>query len=189
MRLSSCHCERSEESTRSNFWHLLPGEKIHRLVEILPLWPRSQGGGSRADSAQDDRSKVVRCVRNRTRSTVLCARATLARGLRGRSRGLLGRRQLSPNEGMLFEAEPLPLMWMHTFFMAFPIDVVFLGRGDIVIKIQSSLKPWRLSPIVFGARKAIELAEGAAAKAETTVGDFISLTELQDSEDPTQYTT
>jgi uncharacterized membrane protein (UPF0127 family) len=119
---------------------------------------------------------VVVCVRNQTRGTVLCPRAALARGFLDRRRGLLGRSQLGPDEGMLFEAGPfLPLMWMHTFFMTFPIDIVFLGRGDIVVKIQASLKPWRLSALVFGARKAIELCEGAAIRAKTAVGDFISL--------------
>jgi uncharacterized membrane protein (UPF0127 family) len=123
---------------------------------------------------------VVVCVRNQTRGTVLCARATLARGLRDRGRGLLGRSQLGRDEGMLFEAGPLlPLMWMHTFFMTFPIDIVFLGRGDVVMKIQSSLKPWRLSALVFGAYRAIELCEGAAIRAKTAVGDFISLAEVQ----------
>jgi uncharacterized protein len=96
-------------------------------------------------------------------------------GFRNRSRGLIGRRQLSPDEGMLFEAKPLPMMWMHTFFMAVPIDIVFLGRGNVVIKIQNSLKPWRLSAIVFGPRKAIELSAGGVARAKTEVGDFISL--------------
>jgi uncharacterized membrane protein (UPF0127 family) len=80
---------------------------------------------------------------------------------------------------MLFEATPLlPLMWMHTLFMTFPIDIVFVGQGDVVLKIQTSLKPWRLSAIVFGARKAIELSAGAAIRAKTAVGDFISLRKL-----------
>jgi uncharacterized membrane protein (UPF0127 family) len=80
---------------------------------------------------------------------------------------------------MIFEAEAfLPLMWMHTFFMTFPIDIVFLGRGNVVINIQSSLKPWRLSSIVFGAHKAIELCAGAAARAKTAVGDLISFGEV-----------
>jgi uncharacterized protein len=121
----------------------------------------------------------VLCVRNQTRDTVLCPRAILAHGLRGRMRGSLGRTQLNSDEGMLFEAEPLlPLMWMHTFFMTFPIDLVFIGRGDVVLKIQGSLKPWRLSAIVLGARKAIELSAGAAIKAQTAVGDVISLSKL-----------
>jgi uncharacterized protein len=97
----------------------------------------------------------------------------------GCMRELLGRNQLSSDQGMLFEAGPLlPLMWMHTFFMTFPIDLVFIGRSDIVLKIQASLKPWRLSAIVFGARKAIELSAGAAIKAETAVSDVISLSKL-----------
>jgi uncharacterized protein len=122
---------------------------------------------------------VVLCVRNQTRGTVLCSRAMLAHSFRDRTRGLLGRRRLNPDEGMLIEADRfLPLMWMHTFFMTFPIDIVFLGRGDVVMKIQASLKPWRLSAIVFGARKAIELSAGVTIEAKTAVGDFISLKKI-----------
>jgi uncharacterized protein len=121
---------------------------------------------------------VVICVRNLTRDTVLCARAMLARSVRDRSRGLLGREKLSPDEGMLFDGEALiPVMWLHTLFMRFPIDIVFLGRCDTVIKIQPSLKPWRLSAIVPGAYKALELGEGAVTRTGTEVGDLIQITQ------------
>jgi uncharacterized protein len=63
-------------------------------------------------------------------------------------------------------------------FMNFPIDIVFLGRDNVVMKIQASLKPWRLSAIVFGARRAIELPQGAAIKTATAVGDFISIVKV-----------
>jgi uncharacterized membrane protein (UPF0127 family) len=66
-------------------------------------------------------------------------------------------------------------MWMHTFFMTFPIDIVFLGRDGAVVKIQSSLKPWHVSALVLGAHKAIELSEHAAARAKTAIGDFMSI--------------
>ncbi len=119
------------------------------------------------------------CARNLTRGTVVCSRAKVARGFSDRRRGLLGYTELSADEGMLFDTELLiPLMWMHTLFMSFPIDIVFLGRGDRVIKIQTSLKPWRVSAIVFGARKALELAAGVASRTETAVGDVISLVSL-----------
>lgn len=122
---------------------------------------------------------VFVCVQNETRGTVLCLRAKLARGFRERGRGLLGQTQLSVDEGMLFEAERfLPLMWMHTFFMTFPIDIIFVGHGNMVTKIQASLKPWRLSAVVLGARMAIELAEGAAIRSNTQIGDLISLREI-----------
>jgi uncharacterized protein len=118
-------------------------------------------------------------VENQTRGTVLCLRAKLARGFRERGRGLLGHTQLSRDEGMLFEAGRfLPLMWMHTFFMTFPIDIIFLGRGNVVTKIQPRLKPWRLSAVVLGARMAIELSEGAALRSNTEIGDLISLRKI-----------
>jgi uncharacterized protein len=121
----------------------------------------------------------VLCVRNMTRGTVLCSRATLARSFRDRSRGLLGRSQLGADEGMLFEADRfIPLMWIHTLFMRFPIDIIFLGSDDRVIKIEASLKPWRLSSIVIGARKALELTAGAATRTETAVGDSMSIVKM-----------
>lgn len=120
--------------------------------------------------------RTVLHVRNLTRGTVLCTRATLARSFRERRRGLLGRSQLGADEGMLFEAELfIPLMWMHTLAMAFPIDIVFLGRDNTVIKAQASLKPWRLSAMVFGAYKALELSAGCLVRTETAVGDRISI--------------
>ena len=66
-----------------------------------------------------------------------------------------------------------PFMWMHMFFMRFAIDIVFLDRGDRVVHISHQLKPWRISPILFKAHKALELAAGAAARSATAVGDEI----------------
>jgi uncharacterized membrane protein (UPF0127 family) len=113
---------------------------------------------------------------NKTRGTVLCARLENAGGLAGQGRGLLGRDGLEPGTGMLFESGRLtPFMWMHMFFMRFAIDIVFLGRGDRVIRINPRLQPWRLSSMVFGAHKALELPSGAADASSTQVGDEIVL--------------
>ena len=111
---------------------------------------------------------------NRTRGTVLCNRLEDAGGLAGQSRGLLGRSGLEPDEGMLFETGRFtPFMWMHMFFMRFPIVIVFLDRRDRVIRIDRALRPWRVSSLVFGAGKALELAAGAAERAATERGDEI----------------
>jgi hypothetical protein len=118
-------------------------------------------------------SNFTRAV-NQTRGTVLCARLEDAGGLRGQSRGLLGRDSLDPDAGLLFEnGRFTPFMWMHMFFMRFAIDIVFLDRSDHVIKINRGLKPWRVSSVVVGARNALELASGAAVRSSTEVGDKI----------------
>jgi uncharacterized membrane protein (UPF0127 family) len=115
----------------------------------------------------------VRAI-NKTRGTVLCARLENAGGLAGQGRGLLGRDGLEPGTGMLFEnGRFTPFMWMHMFFMRFAIDIVFIGRGNTVIKIDRQLRPWRVSSIVFGARRALELPAGAADESSTQVGDQI----------------
>lgn len=116
---------------------------------------------------------------NQTRGTLLCARLEAADGIAEQSRGLLGRERLEPECGMPFENSPLlPFMWMHMFFMRFPIDIVFLDKSRRVIRINRELKPWRVSSVVFGARTALELESGAAARSGTETGDKIILQEL-----------
>jgi uncharacterized membrane protein (UPF0127 family) len=118
-------------------------------------------------------------VHNRTRGTLLAARASLAQGFHDRSVGLLGHKHLAIDEGMLFESPKLfPVMWMHTFLMAFPIDIVFLDRRNVVLRINTSLKPGRFSSMVVGARKALELAAGTALRTQTAIGDSLSLEAL-----------
>jgi uncharacterized membrane protein (UPF0127 family) len=113
-------------------------------------------------------------ARNQTRATVLCEQLEEAGGMAGKSRGLLGRDRLEAAAGMLFEAGRLePCMCMHMLFMRFPIDIVFLDRHSKVIRINHNLRPWRISSIVWGARKALELSAGAAARSRTSVGDQI----------------
>ena len=118
-------------------------------------------------------SGILRAI-NETRGTVLCARLEDAGGIAGQGRGLLGRKRLEPDEGMLFVRGRFePFMWMHMFFMRFPIDIVFLDRNDIVVKLNRELRPWRVSSVVFAARKALELSAGAADLCRTTVGDKV----------------
>ena len=113
---------------------------------------------------------------NRTRGTILCAQLIDAGGHVGKARGLLGRDAIGRDEGLLFVRQRLePFMWMHMFFMRFAIDIVFLDRRDRVVHISHNLRPWRVSPILFRARKALELAAGAAARSNTALGDTIEL--------------
>src|SRR5258706_9329062 len=118
-------------------------------------------------------------AKNQTRNTVLCERLENAGGLAGQSKGLLGRDSLEPDSGLLFDnGRYTPFMWMHMFFMRFAIDIVFLDRNGKVLKINRSLKPWRVSSIVVGARRALELPSGAVARSSTQPGDRIIFEQL-----------
>lgn len=96
-------------------------------------------------------------------------RIDVARNIWQRTRGLLGRRSLSPREGLLIEG----CSSIHTCFMRFPIDVIYLDREGRVVKIVSHLAPWRFSS-ARGARSTLELAAGACARNGIAVGDVIA---------------
>jgi uncharacterized protein len=86
----------------------------------------------------------------------------------------MGREALAPGTGLLIGSGPLlPMLWIHTFFMRFPIDLVFLGRGDRIIRVVPAVKPWRLTAPVFGAHSVLELEAGAAQRTSTNPGDQV----------------
>jgi uncharacterized membrane protein (UPF0127 family) len=70
-------------------------------------------------------------------------------------RGLLGRRSLPRGEGILLR----PAGSIHTFFMRFPIDAVFVDRDGKVVGIEHDLKPWRTAGRK-GAKAVLEIAAG-----------------------------
>lgn len=63
---------------------------------------------------------------------------------------------------------------IHTFFVRFPLDLAFLDKNYQVIKLVSSLSPWRFSPIVWGAKHTLELPAGSIKKHDLKISDKIS---------------
>lgn len=106
-------------------------------------------------------------IRNQTRATVLAERAAIARSWWARGRGLLGRRELPAGEGLIIR----PCNSVHCFFMAFPIDVVYVDRYYRVVRLAPELRPNRIGPLVLSARDVIELPAGMITTTGTQVGD------------------
>jgi uncharacterized membrane protein (UPF0127 family) len=106
---------------------------------------------------------------------VVCERCLLAETALARMRGLLGRSGLSSGEGMLLR----PASSIHTAFMRFPIDAVFLDRADRVVKVAADVPPWRMVAC-RGARTVLELNAGEAARRGLRAG--VSLTQVWRSE-------
>ena len=76
-----------------------------------------------------------------TRGTVLATRLELAGTGSSRTKGLLGRDGLLPGEGLWI----VPCEAVHTFFMRFPIDLVYLDRKNRIRKLRSNVGAWRMS--------------------------------------------
>jgi len=98
-------------------------------------------------------------VVNRARGTVLATRLEVAGSAAERTKGLLGRDGLAPGEGLWI----VPCESVHTFFMRFAIDVLFLDASGCLIRAVRDLKPWRVCWPVWRARVVVEIPAGTVA--------------------------
>jgi uncharacterized membrane protein (UPF0127 family) len=101
---------------------------------------------------------------------VVCERCLVAGSPLKRMRGLLGRRGLESGEGLLLR----PAASVHTFFMRFAIDVVFLSRDGEVLKVADRVPPWRTAA-AKGAKAVVELPAGEAGRRGIRVGTAIAI--------------
>ena len=83
-----------------------------------------------------------------------------------RRTGLLRHSQLDPGEGLWIK----PCESVHTFFMKFAIDLVYIDRGQKVRKVRHAVPPWRLSACLT-AHSILELPAGTAQQTGTQRGD------------------
>jgi uncharacterized protein len=89
--------------------------------------------------------------------------------------GLMGKHGLPAGEGLLLSPAP----GIHTAFMRFPIDAIFLDREDRILKVAAKLRPWRTAAC-RGSRAVLELPSGEASRQGLRPG--VSLTQVWRSE-------
>lgn len=113
-------------------------------------------------------------IRNQRTSEVIAARTRVADNPWTRLVGLLGKKALPQGEALLIQ----PCSSVHTFFMRFDMDAIFIDREHRVLKVRRSMRPFR----VAGARKSravIELMGGAIAEDGVKEGDQLILAEVE----------
>ncbi len=114
-------------------------------------------------------------VTNRTRGTILATRLEVADSSLKRSKGLLGRDGLNAGAGLWI----VPCESVHTFFMRFPIDLVYLDRKNKVKKVRSNVVPWRISACL-SAHSVLELPAGTIHDNDARAGDILEFTTRTD---------
>jgi len=109
-----------------------------------------------------DRQRIV----NARSGKVVADRLLTAFDSESRRKGLLAQVSLPPSTAMIIA----PTNAIHTFFMKFPIDIVFVSKGGRVLKIRSSVPAWRMTASLR-AFAVLELAAGSLDSSDTKVGD------------------
>src|SRR5471032_2915766 len=97
---------------------------------------------------------------NATRKTTLTDRCHFANSVLKRMVGLLNRSGLEDGEGLLLDR----CYGIHTFFMRFPIDVLFLDQSYTVLRAVAALRPFRTCIV----KKAVYVLELPAGKIHAT---------------------
>jgi uncharacterized membrane protein (UPF0127 family) len=114
-------------------------------------------------------------VRNQTRNAVLGNAVDVADTSAKRRVGLLKHERLAPGDGLWI----VPCESVHTFFMKFPIDLVYLDKKRKVRKVRNAVPAWRLSACLT-AHSILELPAGTVEKTGTRPGDELLIETLSE---------
>jgi len=112
-------------------------------------------------------TKEKLAVFNRTRQSFLGLGVTVADTHFGRLRGILGRRELQPGEGLWV----VPSQGIHTIGMRFPIDVLYLDEHFHVIHLIQGLGPFRVGPVRMDCHSVLELPARTIYLSQSALGD------------------
>ena len=112
-------------------------------------------------------------IHNQTRGGRLADSVEAANTSVKRRKGLLGRDHLPAGHALWI----VPCESVHSFFMKFAIDVVYLDRDLRVRKVRTGMKPWRISMCLL-AHSVLELPAGTAEQNQIKPGDQLSFSAI-----------
>jgi uncharacterized protein len=108
---------------------------------------------------------------NQTKNTLLAQEVFVAKSILARTKGLLGRKAFLPGEAIILD----PCNSVHTFFMLFAIDILFVSKDYRVVKAIPNLRPNRATSIYWHSKMVIELPVGSISLTNTRAGDQLQL--------------
>jgi len=156
--------------------HALAGSALRSILLFLVLGAVATAGEPMDPTAFPDpptpkaQGPLMVC-RNLTKGSVVASRLVVANTPSTRSRGLLGRRNLKADEGMLL----IPCRSIHTLGMKFALDVVFVSKQMRVVDIRRNVPPGRPLLLSRRAYSTLELAAGVAADRMIEIGDLLQV--------------
>ncbi len=105
-------------------------------------------------------------ITNLTRGTLVAASATEAHRFTQKLLGLMFQARL-PDSGALV----IHTNWVHTFWMRFPLDLIYVNRERRVVGLQEAMPPNRIGKPFWSAQSVIELSAGVIESSQTQLGD------------------
>lgn len=113
-------------------------------------------------------AKQIKQLINQRTGAVVAESIDEANGPWKAFKGLMLRKEMPDSYGMVFR----PARGIHTHFMRYPIDLVFLDKTDTVVKVRPAMAPWRMD--FTNADAVIEMNAGIAAARDIRPGDKLN---------------
>lgn len=110
-------------------------------------------------------------IYNSTQNVLIADDVKLAQNFFTRSVGLISRKEIKNNEGLVIK----PCCSIHTFFMKFNIDVLFVDKNNKIIAMHENVHPFRILPMYFASNYVVELSAGSIFNKNIKKGDEIQI--------------
>ncbi len=108
---------------------------------------------------------------NSTNGALLADNVEVAGNFKKRLKGLIGASALKHGEALIL----FPCNCVHTFFMKFPIDVLFVDRDATILHAFENMRPFRFSPLIRSSYMVVELPAGRLSSTGTAAGNHVQL--------------
>lgn len=106
---------------------------------------------------------------NSTQNCLIADDLKIADNFISRTVGLISKKEISQAEGLLIK----PCCSIHTFFMRFDIDVLFVNRKHEVIALYENVKPWKVLPIHPTSQYVVEFTAGTISSKQISKGNIL----------------
>jgi uncharacterized protein len=106
---------------------------------------------------------------NKKNREILADKLEIANNPFKRMKGLLGRNSLNVGEALHI----IPCKSIHSFFMKFRFDAIFLNKKNKVVYLIENMPAWSVSKICFSSFSVVELPSGVIKESETNIGDVL----------------
>lgn len=110
-------------------------------------------------------------VYNSSKNNLVADKVFVADNFVTRTIGLISKKEILEGEGMVIK----PCCSIHTFFMRFDIDVLFVNKKNEVVAVYENVKPNRVLPIHFNSEYVIELPAGGVSSKNIQKGDLLNM--------------
>lgn len=119
---------------------------------------------------------------NRTRQTFLAHEVTTADTHWSRLQGLIGTSAQEFRSGKALWI--IPSHGIHTMFMSFPIDVVYLDADNRVLHLEENVRPWRITPVNMDTATVLELPAHTIWNTRSAIGDEVEIDSIKANAGP-----